>query len=76
MNQVEHLVGSISENLPISLRVTLRFLLAVTFVFQNATQNSLELIDDPKAVAVDEIAAKLGLYKVGLFEFVSAMYSI
>uniref|UniRef100_A0A3Q4ARA7 Nuclear protein localization protein 4 homolog n=1 Tax=Mola mola TaxID=94237 RepID=A0A3Q4ARA7_MOLML len=32
---------------------------------QNATQNSLELIDDPKAAAVDEIAAKLGLYKVG-----------
>uniref|UniRef100_A0A674NQ26 Nuclear protein localization protein 4 homolog n=1 Tax=Takifugu rubripes TaxID=31033 RepID=A0A674NQ26_TAKRU len=32
---------------------------------QNATQNSLELIDDPKAAAVDEIAAKLGLCKVG-----------
>uniref|UniRef100_A0A8C9ZRY0 Nuclear protein localization protein 4 homolog n=1 Tax=Sander lucioperca TaxID=283035 RepID=A0A8C9ZRY0_SANLU len=32
---------------------------------QNATQNSLELVDDPKAAAVDEIAAKLGLCKVG-----------
>lgn len=38
----------------------------MTVVFQNATQNSLELIDDPKAAAVDEIAAKLGLCKVGL----------
>ncbi|CAG03056.1 unnamed protein product, partial [Tetraodon nigroviridis] len=35
------------------------------YLFQNATQNSLELIDDPKAEAVDEIAAKLGLCKVG-----------
>lgn len=35
-------------------------------MFQNATQNCLELIDDPKAAAVDEIAAKLGLCKVGL----------
>lgn len=35
-------------------------------MFQNATQNSLELVDDPKAAAVDEIAAKLGLCKVGL----------
>lgn len=34
-------------------------------MFQNATQNSLELVDDPKAAAVDEIAAKLGLCKVG-----------
>lgn len=33
-------------------------------MLQNATQNSLELIDDPKAAAVDEIAAKLGLCKV------------
>uniref|UniRef100_A0A3Q3LT35 Nuclear protein localization protein 4 homolog n=1 Tax=Mastacembelus armatus TaxID=205130 RepID=A0A3Q3LT35_9TELE len=32
---------------------------------QNATQNSLELVEDPKAAAVDEIAAKLGLCKVG-----------
>lgn len=32
---------------------------------QNATQNSLELLEDPKAAAVDEIAAKLGLRKVG-----------
>uniref|UniRef100_A0A665WUN1 Nuclear protein localization protein 4 homolog n=1 Tax=Echeneis naucrates TaxID=173247 RepID=A0A665WUN1_ECHNA len=32
---------------------------------QNATQNSLELLEDPKAAAVDEIAAKLGLCKVG-----------
>lgn len=37
------------------------------YLFQNATQNSLELIDDPKAEAVDEIAAKLGLCKVALF---------
>lgn len=35
-------------------------------MFQNATQNSLELLDDPKAAAVDEIAAKLGLCKVVL----------
>ncbi|XP_077406908.1 nuclear protein localization protein 4 homolog isoform X2 [Vanacampus margaritifer] len=32
---------------------------------QNATQNSLELLEDAKAAAVDEIAAKLGLRKVG-----------
>nr|XP_057923024.1 nuclear protein localization protein 4 homolog isoform X2 [Doryrhamphus excisus] len=32
---------------------------------QNATQNNLELLDDPKAAAVDEIATKLGLRKVG-----------
>ncbi|MBN3286807.1 NPL4 protein, partial [Polyodon spathula] len=32
---------------------------------QIATQNSLELVDDPKAGAVEEIAAKLGLRKVG-----------
>lgn len=35
-------------------------------MLQNATQNSLELIDDPKAAAVDEIAAKLGLCKVSI----------
>lgn len=34
-------------------------------MFQNATQNSLEMVEDPKAAAVDEIAAKLGLCKVG-----------
>lgn len=45
-------------------------------VLQNATQNSLELIDDPKAAAVDEIAAKLGLCKVGLFEVVLVTYSV
>lgn len=33
--------------------------------FQNATQNCLELLEDPKAAAVDEIAAKLGMCKVG-----------
>uniref|UniRef100_A0A8C5B575 NPL4 homolog, ubiquitin recognition factor n=1 Tax=Gadus morhua TaxID=8049 RepID=A0A8C5B575_GADMO len=32
---------------------------------QNATQNSLELLEDPRAAAVEEIAAKLGLVKVG-----------
>lgn len=32
---------------------------------QSASQNSLELLEDPKAAAVDEIAAKLGLCKVG-----------
>uniref|UniRef100_A0A8C6T384 Nuclear protein localization protein 4 homolog n=1 Tax=Neogobius melanostomus TaxID=47308 RepID=A0A8C6T384_9GOBI len=32
---------------------------------QVSNQNSLELLEDPKAVAVDEIAAKLGLCKVG-----------
>lgn len=32
--------------------------------FQIGTQNSLELIDDPRAAAVEEIAAKLGLRKV------------
>lgn len=31
---------------------------------QIGTQNSLELIEDPKAEAVEEIAAKLGLRKV------------
>lgn len=43
-------------------------------MFQNGAQNSLELIDDPKAAAVDEIAAKLGLCKVSLFEIVSLQY--
>ncbi|XP_064423527.1 nuclear protein localization protein 4 homolog [Latimeria chalumnae] len=32
---------------------------------QIGTQHSLELLDDPKAAIVDEIAAKLGLKKVG-----------
>lgn len=32
--------------------------------FQIGTQNSLELIDDPRAAAVEESAAKLGLCKV------------
>uniref|UniRef100_A0AAR2J5P9 Nuclear protein localization protein 4 homolog n=2 Tax=Pygocentrus nattereri TaxID=42514 RepID=A0AAR2J5P9_PYGNA len=32
---------------------------------QIGTQNSLELIEDPRAAAVEEIAAKLGLRKVG-----------
>ncbi|KFV65318.1 Nuclear protein localization protein 4, partial [Dryobates pubescens] len=32
---------------------------------QIGTQNSLEILDDPKAEVVDEIAAKLGLRKVG-----------
>uniref|UniRef100_A0A8C9S5Z6 Nuclear protein localization protein 4 homolog n=1 Tax=Scleropages formosus TaxID=113540 RepID=A0A8C9S5Z6_SCLFO len=32
---------------------------------QIGTQNSLELLDDPRAAAVEEIAAKLGLRKVG-----------
>ncbi|XP_073092209.1 nuclear protein localization protein 4 homolog isoform X2 [Manis javanica] len=32
---------------------------------QIGTQNSLELLEDPKAEVVDEIAAKLGLRKVG-----------
>uniref|UniRef100_G1SKM5 Nuclear protein localization protein 4 homolog n=1 Tax=Oryctolagus cuniculus TaxID=9986 RepID=G1SKM5_RABIT len=32
---------------------------------QIGTQNSLELLEDPKADVVDEIAAKLGLRKVG-----------
>lgn len=31
---------------------------------QIGTQNSLELLEDPKAEVVDEIAAKLGLRKV------------
>lgn len=39
-------------------------------MFQNGAQNSLELMDDPKAAAVDEIAAKLGLCKVGLYEII------
>ncbi|KAI5623454.1 nuclear protein localization protein 4-like [Silurus asotus] len=32
---------------------------------QIGTQNSLEIIDDPRAAAVEEIAAKLGLCKLG-----------
>lgn len=32
---------------------------------QIGTQNSLEILEDPKAEVVDEIAAKLGLRKVG-----------
>lgn len=68
------------SNSLINFVVTLDFNLVVTHVFQNATQNSLELIDDPKAAAVDEIAAKLGLCKVGLhfsfalFDFVPSSY--
>ncbi|MGH0145462.1 UNVERIFIED_CONTAM: hypothetical protein FKN15_059894 [Acipenser sinensis] len=38
---------------------------SLSIVLQIATQNSLELVDDPKAGAVEEIAAKLGLRKVG-----------
>lgn len=42
------------------------FLTALTSdLLQIATQNSLELVEDPKAAAVEEIAAKLGLRKVG-----------
>lgn len=46
------------------------------YLFQNATQNSLELIDDPKAEAVDEIAAKLGLCKVAIFEIGLVIYIV
>nr|XP_042139221.1 nuclear protein localization protein 4 homolog isoform X2 [Peromyscus maniculatus bairdii] len=38
---------------------------AITLNRQIGTQNSLELLEDPKAEVVDEIAAKLGLRKVG-----------
>ncbi|XP_070339930.1 nuclear protein localization protein 4 homolog isoform X2 [Equus asinus] len=38
---------------------------AITLNRQIGTQNSLELLEDPKADVVDEIAAKLGLRKVG-----------
>ncbi|NWH41385.1 NPL4 protein, partial [Chloropsis hardwickii] len=34
-------------------------------LLQIGTQNSLEILEDPKAEVVDEIAAKLGLRKVG-----------
>lgn len=34
------------------------------FFVQIGTQNSLEILEDPKAEVVDEIAAKLGLRKV------------
>lgn len=37
---------------------------SLSISLQIATQNSLELVDDPKAGAVEEIAAKLGLRKV------------
>lgn len=33
-------------------------------LLQIGTQNSLEILEDPKAEVVDEIAAKLGLRKV------------
>lgn len=46
------------------------------YLFQNATQNSLELIDDPKAEAVDETAAKLGLCKVALLGIVLVIYVV
>lgn len=39
-------------------------LLASFSLLQIGTQNSLEILDDPKAEVVDEIAAKLGLRKV------------
>lgn len=39
-------------------------LLAGFPLLQIGTQNSLEILEDPKAEVVDEIAAKLGLRKV------------
>lgn len=39
-------------------------LLASFSLLQIGTQNSLEILEDPKAEVVDEIAAKLGLRKV------------
>lgn len=63
-----NLLPSTSESLYLLCSNSLCFLFERPFVlvvFQNATQNSLELVDDPKAAAVDEIAAKLGLCKVG-----------
>ncbi len=40
------------------------FLVHLCALTQIGSQNSLELIEDPKAEAVEELAAKLGLRKV------------
>uniref|UniRef100_A0A8C4EYJ5 Nuclear protein localization protein 4 homolog n=1 Tax=Dicentrarchus labrax TaxID=13489 RepID=A0A8C4EYJ5_DICLA len=59
-----YLYGKFTEHkdIPLGIRAEVA---AIYEPPQNATQNSLELVDDPKAAAVDEIAAKLGLCKVG-----------
>ncbi|XP_061611349.1 nuclear protein localization protein 4 homolog isoform X1 [Phyllopteryx taeniolatus] len=62
--RVGYLYGRYTEHkdIPLGIRAEVA---AIYEPPQNATQNSLELLEDPKAAAVDEIAAKLGLRKVG-----------
>ncbi|XP_057682181.1 nuclear protein localization protein 4 homolog [Corythoichthys intestinalis] len=62
--RVGYLYGRYTEHkdIPLGIRAEVA---AIYEPPQCATQNSLELLEDPKAGAVDEIAAKLGLRKVG-----------
>lgn len=45
-------------------------------LLQIGTQNSLEILEDPKAEVVDEIAAKLGLRKVRMCLCVPGKWSV
>uniref|UniRef100_A0A3P9MJL3 Nuclear protein localization protein 4 homolog n=1 Tax=Oryzias latipes TaxID=8090 RepID=A0A3P9MJL3_ORYLA len=62
--RVGYLYGRYTEHkdIPLGIRAEVA---AIYEPPQTANQNSLELLEDPKAAAVDEIAAKLGLCKVG-----------
>ncbi|XP_035864977.1 nuclear protein localization protein 4 homolog [Phyllostomus discolor] len=52
----------VARRLPLGIRAEVA---AIYEPPQVGTQNSLELLEDPRAEVVDEIAAKLGLRKVG-----------
>ncbi|XP_044152368.1 nuclear protein localization protein 4 homolog [Bufo gargarizans] len=62
--RIGYLYGRYTEHkdIPLGIRAEVA---AIYEPPQVGTQNSLELLDDPKAKVVDEIAAKLGLRKVG-----------
>uniref|UniRef100_A0A6I8SED5 Nuclear protein localization protein 4 homolog n=1 Tax=Xenopus tropicalis TaxID=8364 RepID=A0A6I8SED5_XENTR len=62
--RIGYLYGRYTEHkdIPLGLRAEVA---AIYEPPQIGTQNSLQLLDDPKAKVVDEIAAKLGLRKVG-----------
>ncbi|XP_075702083.1 nuclear protein localization protein 4 homolog [Rhinoderma darwinii] len=62
--RIGYLYGRYTEHkdIPLGIRAEVA---AIYEPPQIGTQNSLELLDDPKAKVVDEIAGKLGLRKVG-----------
>ncbi|KAM4663209.1 nuclear protein localization protein 4 homolog [Discoglossus pictus] len=62
--RIGYLYGRYTEHkdIPLGLRAEVA---AIYEPPQIGTQNSLQLLDDPKAEVVDEIASKLGLTKVG-----------